>query len=149
VSTNYLSNHAKYLLATGALNLATDTIKACLVLGTYTPDKDNDFADHFTAYELSTTNYTGGFGGSGRKTLTSQAVTEDTSNDLAKFTAVIPAWTALGPATAGPVTAYLALVKEVTDDAHSPIIATYDCVVTTNGGDLTVTANASGLITLT
>jgi len=150
MATNYLSNKAKYLLATKALDLATDTLKLVLVLGTYTPDPDNNFLDSITAYELdyAASGYIKGFGNAGRHAIASAAVTQVDASNLAKFTFATATWTALGPATGGATIAYALLAKEITDDAHSPIIATYDVGLTVNSGDVTLTPHANGAITI-
>jgi len=142
------TNKLRTLLANGGVNLSSDTLKAVLVTSGYTPNADHNFLDSITAStskELSGTGYTAGFGGSGRKTLASVTVTQDDTNDLAVFDAADLTWTAINAGTV----AYVAIVKEITDDAHSPILAVLSLspAVTTNGGDLTIQFSASGLIT--
>lgn len=135
-------NSGKRDIVDGTISLVSDTIKAILVTSSYTPNADHDFADDLTN-ELSGTGYTGGFAGSGRKTLTSKSWATDTTNDRAEFTATIPPWTAINAGSPK----YLILVKEITNDAATRLIAYLDLgTVTTNGGDLTVTANAEGLL---
>jgi hypothetical protein len=150
VATNYLSNKAKTLLAQGALNLASDTLKWMLVSSSYTPNKDNDFVTSATAAEVSTTGYVAGYGNAGRKTLTTQTVTQDNTNDLMKFTADSPTWTNIGVPAGTSSCAYALLVKETGgSDATAILIATLDAVMTFNGGNFTLTVNASGILTLT
>lgn len=138
-------NSGKRDIADGTIDLVADTIKAILVTSSYTPNADHDFADDLGANELSGTGYTGGFNGSGRKTLTSKSWSTDNTNDRAEFTATIPTWSGINAGSPK----YLILVKEITNDAATRLIAWLDLgTVTTNGGDLTVTANAEGLIQL-
>jgi hypothetical protein len=147
------TNKLRTLLLRGAsgspaLNLLSDTIKVMLVGSGYTPNKDDNFVAAITggtSKELSGTGYTGGFGGSGRKTLASKAVTQDDANDVAYFDAADLTWSAIDAGTV----AYLAVIKEVTSDADSPLLAIVDVTeVVTNGGDYTVTWAADGLFKL-
>jgi hypothetical protein len=140
-------NSGKRDIGDGTIDLVADTIKVMLVNASYTPDADHDFVDDVNANELSGTGYTGGFAGSGRKTLGSKAWATDTANDRAEFTGVIPVWTAIDAGTA----AYAILIKEITNDGASRLIGWLDIDpnVVTNGGDLTITANAEGLLQLT
>lgn len=131
----------------GTINLTSDTIKVMLVNASYTPNKDHDFVDDVNANELSGTGYTGGFNGSGRKTLGSKSFTTDNTSDFVKFTASISAWTSLNAGTA----AYAILIKEITNDGASRLIGYLDVDpdVVSNGGDFTVTADAtSGFLRL-
>lgn len=147
MSTNYMSNKMKAMFA--AYVAALSGVKLMLVTSSYTPDKDNQFASSATAAEISTTNYAGGYGGGGRKTVGSMTASEDDALDLGKLTFGAVAWTALGPASAGPTTAYALLVQETGgSDATSPILATYDVVRTLNGSDLTLTPAATGALTI-
>jgi hypothetical protein len=121
------------------IDLVADTLKLILVTSTYTPDKDHDFASDLTN-ELSGTGYTGGFAGSGRKTIASKAFSTDTANDRIEFTWAGVTWTAINAGNPK----YAILVKEITNDAATRLIAYLDLgTVVTNGGDLTVTPDAT------
>jgi hypothetical protein len=99
------------------------------------------------ANEISVTNYTGSFAGSGRKTLSGKTVTEDDTNDLAYFDASDLTWTTLG---SGATIGGAILVRELTTDANSVLIAFVDLTDTaTNGGDITITWNAAGILKIT
>lgn len=140
------TNKLRELLLNHGIDLLADTIKVMLVDTTYTPDKDHDFVASITggtSKELSGTGYTAGFGGSGRKTLASKTVTKDNGADVAYFDAADVTWTAINADTAG----FVAVVKEITTDADSPLLALVDVSpdVATNGGDYTVTWAADGL----
>lgn len=122
---------------------SSDTIKAILVNASYTYDADHDFANDVSGNELTGTGYTGGFGGSGRKTLASKTITNDTTNDRVEYDCADITWTALNAGTIGGVV----LVKEVTNDAASPIIAFLDPTnLVTNGGDVTLVIDAEGIL---
>jgi len=144
------SNKVRALLLTGGIDLDTNTLKVMLVGTGYTPDKDHNFADSITGgstKELSGTGYTGGFGGGGRKTLASVAVTQDDATDKAYLDAADVTWTAIDAGTV----AYAVVIREVTADSDSPIIVVVDIApdVVTNGGDYTIQWAADGILNLT
>jgi hypothetical protein len=127
-------------VADRTIDLVGDTIKLILVTSSYTPDKDHDFASDLTN-ELSGGGYTGGFGGAGRKTIGSKAFSTDATNDRVEFTFGAVTWTALGAAAGNPK--YAILVKEITNDAATRLIAYLDLgTVVTNGSDVIVTPDA-------
>lgn len=147
------SNRLRYLLLQGAagspaLNLTSDTIKVMLVNTSYVPDKDHNFVSSITSgvtKELSGTGYTGGFGGSGRKTLASKTISQDDTNDIAYFDAADVTWTGINAGTIG----WIAVIKEITSDADSPILAVLDPAdLATNGGDITAAWPTDGLFKL-
>lgn len=144
-----MTNRLKELLLNHGIDLLNDTIKVMLVGSGYTPDADHALVSDITggtSKELSGTGYTSGFGGSGRKTLANKAVVKDNTNDLAYFDADDVTWSAIDAGTV----AYIAVVKEVTDDAHSPLLCIVDPTdKATNGGDYIVTWAADGICKLT
>ena len=126
-------------VADRTIDFANDTIKAILVNASYTYNADHDFANDVSSNELSGTGYTGGFGGSGRKTLASKTILEDAANDRIEYDFADITWTALNAGTIGGIV----LVKEGTNDADSAIIAFLDpSDLVTNGGDVTLVVNA-------
>lgn len=131
-----------------SLDLLVDTIKAGLSNSTHVPDKDDEFldnggADDFIDGELSGTGYVAGFGNSGRQALGSKTVVYDTANDRVEFDAADVTWSGIDAGTIEHVT----LLKEITNDAASPIIAEIDVATqATNGGDIVVQWNAEGII---
>lgn len=140
------SNKLRQLLLSSGIALLSDTLKVMLVNASYTPDKDHDFVDSITggtSKELSGTGYTAGFGGAGRKTLASKTVTKDNGADVAYLDANDVSWTAIDAGTA----AFAVVIKEVTSDADSPILAVVDVSpdVATNGGDYTIQWAADGV----
>lgn len=125
----------------GTVSLVSDTIKAILVTSAYTPDPDHAFASSLTN-ELSGGNYTAGFGGAGRKTLASKAWATDNANNRVTFTFAGITWTALGSAAGNPK--YMILVKEITNDAATRLVAFLDLgTVITNGSDVTITPDGT------
>jgi hypothetical protein len=142
-------NSFKRDLADGTIDLPNDTIKVMLVDDSYVPDADHDFVDDVSADELSGTGYTGGFGGSGRKTIANRSFATDTANDRAEFTADALVWSAIDAGSAK----YAVFIKEITNDAASRLLFALDLDsggsgIVTNGGDLTVTPNADGFLQL-
>lgn len=137
--------NAVRLLLSGGLNLTSDTLKVMLVDSGYTPDKDHDFVSSASGDELSGTGYTAGFNGAGRKTLASKTFTANDTGDFAYFDAADSTWSAIN---AGTINRAI-VIKEVTDDTDSILIACLDSTsfpLATNGGDITLSWNASGLV---
>ena len=144
----FVYNLAASEIAKGNIDLLADTIKIMLVKSGYVPDRDDDFIEEgvndANEHELTVGGYTGGFGGSGRKTLASKTITEDDVNDRAEFDTADPVWTALltGETIAGAI-----IIKEITNDLASVLIAYLDLTDTpTNGSDVTLNINAEGVI---
>lgn len=78
-------------LAGGQFNLATDTLKVALVTSAYTFNQDtHDFWDDVVGSEVAGTNYT-----AGGKTITTPALTYDTTNNWTTLTADSLTWSAL------------------------------------------------------
>ncbi len=131
----------------GTINLTSNTIKMLLVDDTHVPEPDDDFiSTSIAADELSGSGYVGGFNGSGRKTIASKVFSTDDANDRAEMTADPVTWLAIDAGTA----ATAILVKEVSADSDSIPIAFLDHAdIVTDGGDVTITADAiQGLIQL-
>lgn len=132
------------------INLLSNTIKVMLVDTTYVGNADDDFVDDGTSNDpqskelTGVSGYTGGFAGSGRKTLAGKTITTNDTADRAEFDANDVTWTALGVGgTIGSVIMY----KNGTADTDSQLIAKFDVTDTpTNGSDITVQWNAAGLL---
>lgn len=144
------TNKFRQLLMTKNIDLVNDSgIKIMLFNSSYTPDKDHDFVSSITSgtsKELSGTGYTAGFGGSGRKTLASRAITRDDTADKVYFDAADVTYTALNAGTIGGA----AIIKEVTSDSDSIIVAMLDpSDLVTNGSDVTIQFAADGIVNLT
>jgi hypothetical protein len=138
------TNKLRTLLYNHGVDLLNDTLKAVLVNATYTPSKADSFLSAITggtSKELSGTGYTAGFGGSGRHTLASKAVTQDDTNNWSVLDAADPVWAAINAGTV----AHIAIVATTlngaatTSDADTPLLAviTLPSTITTNGGDYT------------
>lgn len=142
--SSLLTNKGRALILNGSVDMLTDTIKVMLLGTGVTPSVDDNFVSDVVSGELSGgTGYTGGFGGSGRKTLASKTVTEDDTNDVARFDAADVTYTAINSGTV----AHAAIIKEVTNNGDSPVIG-YVLInpnVATNGGDLVLQWAALGI----
>ena len=140
----YVYAVAKMMLAylvTGA------DIRLALLMTNTTADteEDKEFVSGFTTLdEMDGANYV-------RKALASEAIETDTTNNRGEFSGTSPVtWTALGAGTRQ--VAGILLYKHVTNDADSIPVAWIDTggfPITANGGDLTVTINAEGLVQVT
>ncbi len=85
---SFVYNSAKVAMIDGTIDLDTDTINVLLVTSSYTPNKDtHDFRDDVTNEVVGTGYTTGG------KALVNKTVTQDNTNDRAKFDADDLAWT--------------------------------------------------------
>jgi hypothetical protein len=134
--------------ATDAIDMDGDTLKVGLSTTTHVPNKDDVFvsdagADDFDDGELTGTGYTAGFGGAGRKSLVNKTMADDATNDRAKFDADDLTWTGLNAGTAAQAT----VMKEITNNAASPIIANLDFAdVNANGNDFVLQFHADGIL---
>lgn len=127
----------------GGIVLLTDTIKVMLVTPTYAFDPDHQFVSSVNTNELSGTGYVAGFGGAGRKTLATKTVTKDNVNDKAFFDAADLTWTSINAGTLG----WIILIKEITNDAASKLIAALDPTdFPTTGANVTVQFAATGIL---
>jgi hypothetical protein len=138
---------AEALKATANYDMDASGYKVMLLKSTYTKDGDHPFVSSLSSHECDATGYTGGFAGAGRKTISSQTLTYDTALNRVIFDAADPAtWSALGGATNNTLR-YIAVIREVTNDAASPVYAVLDfgSNFTTNGGDFTVQFASTGI----
>lgn len=112
--------------------------------GAYTVDKDHDRLDDITAAELSTTNYV-------RKSLTSESVAIDNTNDLVKYDGDDVTWTSLGPVSGGPTiqagVVYIHIDGTDANDIPWLYIDTGGFPYDTNSGDFDILWNSSGIAT--
>lgn len=139
MSVVYTSGLAKLLGMATAMVYLTDTIKVALTKGgattPYVEDQDHDFMGDVTEMP-NVSGYTGGFGGGGRQTLGSKTIAADDTNNRVRLTGADVAFGALG--TGSEIRGYVFL-KEVTNDAASPVIAHRKLAadVPTNGSSIT------------
>ncbi len=137
-------NQALVDILTGSIDMDSNTLKIMLVDTGYTYDPDHQVIDNGandatdpSHNEIVATNYTGGFGGAGRKTAT-LTVSKQDANNRAIITIGDLTWTSLGGATNDTVGGAI-LIKEITNDTSSRLIAFFDLTDTpTNGGDFTL-----------
>ncbi len=141
----------KLLISQQTLDIVADgAIKLVLVDDTYVHDDTRDFTDDATAEdvaskEISVTGYVGGFAGAGRRVPASRVLARDGGDTEIEFDFADEVWTALG---SGVTIGGVALIKEITNDAASPVIA-YDELtgnVATNGGNITYQPSAEGML---
>lgn len=142
-------NNFKEQVMEGVYNLASggDTLKLTLHTS-YTPDIDSHTIWGDTG--VSTTEYSTASGyTAGGKTLGSQDVTQDNTNDRGAFDAADVTWTSLGALS--PATPSHAILWDDTPTSPAdPLIAYWELGTTaTNGGDYTLQFGANGLILLT
>lgn len=140
--------------ATGEVDIISDTIKVMAL------ETDDDAATFEfigdvlggTGVEVTSTGYTGGFGGAGRKTLGSKVLTVDQANNRAEFDCADVTWASISQAGVETWVAFL-IVKEITNDVASPVLAHIDTAtglpLTPNGSDITLTIDAEGLLHIT
>jgi len=143
--------------AAGEVDVLTDDI---ITIPLETDDEPDDPDIEFVgdllgvgdAVEVTSTGYTGGFGGSGRISLASKTLTVDQANDRAEFDCANVVWSSISQAAAEVWTA-VAIVRELTDDASSPLLAKTDSAtglpLTPNGSDITFTIDPQGLLHVT
>lgn len=140
-------NHAKYLLATGALDLSTGDIKCLLTTSTFTPDIDAHQFLTSVANEVTGNGYA-------RQTLTYSGVTrvgKDDTNDRTAFKSENVEFTASG----GSIVARRAIFFKDTGVAGtSPLLfhvlldTTPADVTATDGQKLRITMPTNGWLTL-
>lgn len=138
---SFMYNKAVQEILTGAIDLDSNTLKIMLVNSTYTPNRDDDVVDagggsDALDAEISVSGYSGGWGGTGRKTVTLTASEQD-ANDRAVCVIGDLTWTALA---SGVTIVGAILIKEGgANDTTSRLIAYFDITDTpTNGGDFTL-----------
>jgi len=138
---NIFFNKAKAALLSGEINWASDTIKLSLMEDTYTPNQaSQDYWSQISSEECSGTGYT-------TKTLANKAVTEDDANNKSIADADDITWTGLNVGTVKGAVIW----KDTGNPATSPLICWIDTggfPITTNGGDVTIQFNASGIFNL-
>lgn len=146
---SFTTNEARYRIWAQTLNLVSDTLKLMLASASYTPDRDHIYVSSVNPYELSGTGYTGGFAGSGRKTVASKALVKDDTNDLVKLTCADTTWAAINAGTIR----YAIVIKEITNDAASLVVAVIDINpslgIVTDGSDWVLRQGANGLFDYT
>lgn len=133
MASNWYHRGLKRIMSrlTGAVDLEADDIRVLLVGSGYTPNKDHEFVSDVVASEIAGTGYTGGFGGSGRKAVTTPVIGYDDTGDFAYFDGDDVSWAGLS----GVTPAYAIVHKKGAADASSPVIACVDVVDLATGGE--------------
>lgn len=137
-------NKGMYEIIAQLTDWATSNIDVLLVDDSYAFDPDQNFvSDIGVGAEVSTTNYT-------RKDLPGPTISENDPTDEVVLDANDITWSALGPASGGPIVAGAIIFRNSGADATSPLLAFLDFTDTqVNGGDFTVAWNANGIIVST
>jgi len=110
--THTVSNHFKYQLSTGNVDLSSDTLKVILMDTSFAfdPDTHGTLSD-VTASQLSTGN---GYS-QNAKVLSGVTLSEDSSSDTVTLECDDVAWTADG-GSIGPIGAYIVYDDDMSDD---------------------------------
>jgi len=156
--TNFWYNTGKlrcWAGAAGEIDLINDAAVKVMALEDDTgEDTDSEFISDVlvSGVEVTSTGYTGGFGGAGRKALASKVLAVDQANNRAEFDCANVVWATISQAGV-ELWVSLVIMKEITNDAASPVIAHIDTAsglpLTPNGSDITLTINAEGLLQIT
>ncbi|HUT68663.1 MAG TPA: hypothetical protein VMW86_08985 [Dehalococcoidales bacterium] len=139
--------------ATGEIDIINDAAVKIMALETDDEDTDSEFIGDVlvSGAEVTSTGYTGGFGGADRLALASKVLAVDQANNRAEFDCADITWTAISRAAAETWVAFL-VMKEITNDAASPVIAHLEPTgvpLTPNGSDIKITIDAEGLLHIT
>jgi hypothetical protein len=154
---NFVFNTGKLRIwagATGEIDLINDAAVKVMAWEDQTGiDTDDEFVGDLSgATEVTSTGYTGGFAGAGRKALASKALAVDQANDRAEFDCADVVWSSISQAGSETWVA-LTVIKEITNDAASPCVCHIDTgtgfPLTPNGSDITLTIDAEGLMQIT
>lgn len=128
-------------MASGLMDLSSDTLKVMLCTSSYTPDQDAHQFKSSVTNEVSGTGYTAGGATLGSVTLTYTAGTNTLAFDAADVT-----W------STSTITARYAVVYDSTPgtDATDPLICYVDfgADVSSTAGNFTITWDAAGIATL-
>lgn len=133
-------NSFKKDVISGAINLASDTLKLMLVTSSYTPNQDTHTKRSDVTSEVSGTGYT-----AGGVTLANKTVTQDNTGNAGVWDADDIVW------TTATITARAAVIYKSRGGAASAdeLIAYYDfgSDKTSTAGNFTITINTAGLLT--
>ena len=146
---SFVYTHAAALLLKADIDFDVDDIRVALLKtsGNTTADTELDVATigaFTTVGEVVTTNYS-----SGGLALAGEIVNEDATNDRGEFDATDLVFTSLGTSVTDTIGAAL-VYKFVTNFTSSIPIAYIDLAdTTTNGGNITLSWNAEGILQAT
>ena len=127
----------------GGVPWVSNVYKLTLVTSAYAVSAGELYASQFSGFELSTASFTAGFGGLMRRTISSRAATLNATSHYMALTGDPVTWSGISAGAVGAIV----LLRESGTDALSPVVAYYPVVnVVTAGGDLIVSAPASGFL---
>jgi hypothetical protein len=152
--SSHFFNEAKRAYANKELDWDTDTVKAILLMTNTTADTDydvNTVSAIGTLDEMDGSGFTWGHGNTGRKTLTASIseVTGGPGTGYAMLDGVNLTWATLGAGTRA-VQGVLVAKEGAADDttAVPEVWVEFASPFTANGGDLTVSWHADGIVKL-
>lgn len=132
-------NRFKYNCFSGAIDVESpgDTVKCALLTSSHAFDADNNVWSDISANEVSGTGYV-----AGGETLIGMTVTQDDTNDLAKFDGDDVTW------SSSTITARFAVLYNTT--VSDNLIACFDFTTdkSSSNGNFTIEWHADGIITL-
>lgn len=148
-------NRTKLQLFNGSIDLSADTIKVALYNDTTAFTFDPDLHE-FVADILDGGTTAQEFGGSGysRKTLANQATSQDNTDDEAVFDADDLSWSALDGETIQGIIIYRQVGGDDTTPTDDDVITVKDnsqiadFPLDTNGGEVNISFDSEGIITL-
>lgn len=119
---------------------STTTIKCMLVTSSYSPDIDLHSVKNDITNEVSGTGYT-----AGGNTVANRAITQDNTNDWAKYDGDDVVWSSSSITARGAV-----LYKDTGDGSTSPLVAYIDFGTDQQSvsADFTIQWNADGIFTI-
>ncbi|MHA2264513.1 MAG: hypothetical protein ACXAEN_19130 [Candidatus Thorarchaeota archaeon] len=131
-------NHAKELTLLGDVEYDAHNFRIILMGSGYTPsvDGNNGYAD-ISAQEIVTSGYT-----ATGILLTALTVTQDDTNDRAKWDAADVTWTSLGTTTINDAVIYNDTITAAPAD---PLICSIEITTNSNGNDYTIAFNTNGI----
>jgi hypothetical protein len=136
-------NRGMFEIINQTTNWTSANIDVLLLTSAYAFNPDSNFVSDIVASEISTTGYV-------RKDLTGPTITEDDTLDAVVLDGDNVVWTALGPASGGPIVGGATIFRNTGADGTSPVITFGDFTDTqVNGGDFTVAWAATGIIVAT
>lgn len=132
----------------GVNNWDTTEFKAMLVTTGYVPNPDHIYVSSASIYEIDGTNYTKGYGNSGRILISGKNIAIDDISNIVFMKSDPAVWASID---AGEVGAMLIVVESGGSDATSRLVeycTSTNLPMLTNGGDLRLSWSISGLINL-
>lgn len=140
-SSWYTHGHGLVIAQSANLTAA----KVMLMRDTYTFAATHDHVSDINTYELSVTGYTGGYGGSGRHSLSSVTFTDDDTNNYTVMDAANPTvWSSL--AAGQTIAAAVILIEAGGSDNTSHPIFYVDFIDVATGGDFSIDWAAAGIV---